>query len=107
MAQNRLLAIADSGCFAEKSGDFFEDADEALRGALAIQIVLSGADQDEHSDDVRDGLLGGLRVLLASARESLAGLKDECWNANASLGKYGEDARARAIGGSGNIRAVG
>lgn len=98
--------VADLDCFAANSGDFFEDADEALRGALAIQVVISGAESEEHSDAVRDGLFGALRILLASARENLAALNGECWTANALLGKYGDEARARAVGNAGKVRAV-
>jgi hypothetical protein len=100
-----IVTETDFGGSAVNTKDSFEDADEALRGAIAIQVVVSG-DGEEYSDFINDGLLGAQRVLLAVARENLAALRQECWTANALLGNYGEDAKARASGGIDKFRSA-
>lgn len=81
--------------------DHYEEADSALRGAIALSIIISdasagGENAGYWSPHVMDDLEMARRILLNSARSSIKDMRQETWRAHALLGKYGPDAKARA-----------
>lgn len=83
-----------------KDIDRFESTDAALRGALALGIVICEATIGEKAaawaDFVVEDLQGAQHALLLRAREELDALNGELWQAKALLGTYGDEAKSRA-----------
>jgi hypothetical protein len=79
--------------------DHYEEADSALRGALALDAIISdaspgGENANHWATHVMEDLEMARRILLNSARSSLNALWQENWRAHALLGKYGPETKA-------------
>lgn len=80
--------------------DSYEQAENSLRGALALCEIIGEATTGENacrwSALVIEDLQQAQRALLNSARANLEEMRKDIWRSHARLGEYGEDAKARA-----------
>jgi len=83
-----------------KDIDLYESTDAALRGALALALVICETTVGENvagwADFVIEDLQGAQRDLLLRARAGLGELNGELWQAKALLGTHGDKAKACA-----------
>jgi hypothetical protein len=97
---DEIVMVVTEANISYRDSSHFEEADSALRAALALNCILSDMTTGENagmwSNHVVSDLHEADRLLMLSARESLGRLRRENWRAHALLGEYGPEAKARA-----------